>query len=391
MTKNRVVFALSVCVAAALTAMFPGRMTVAVDCGLALVWLFSLVQFRVALRRFSVCQTLDHATVQKGQQAQLQLDVAAWGGLGLLAEFCFSDESALLCDELTRIQVTLSKQNQFCYTLSCPYRGRFTVGLNQVKLYDLLGLFCAVRQAAPLTLKIYPQRVALRRFGSAQGQQPGQQARDLLSQTDYTEVTSLRGYQPTDNRKDIHWKASAKRGELLVKQYGLLNSESATLVLDLAPNGYETVKNLALEDRMIGAAVAVADVLLRSAQSVQLVYGTQAAHWSGLQDSAAQLIETLSFLPFGSAIPAAELLRRTEQVGNHGRMVIFTHNLDEPLCRQILSQHTRQISCSVLYFSCEEDPAAAEKAKRLQRFPPTIPWVQIGQADNLQAKLEAGI
>ena len=51
--------------------------------------------------------------------------------------------------------------------------------------------------------------------------------------SDYTEVSDIRTYAPGDRPRDIHWKLSARQGELMVKERISLSGSEHILLLDL--------------------------------------------------------------------------------------------------------------------------------------------------------------
>lgn len=72
--------------------------------------------------------------------------------------------------------------------------------------------------------------------------------------SDYTEVSDIRTYVPGDRPRDIHWKLSARQGELMVKERVSLSGSEHILLLELPPekeqaekllkDGYHKIKGL---------------------------------------------------------------------------------------------------------------------------------------------------
>ncbi|MCR4946262.1 MAG: DUF58 domain-containing protein [Lachnospiraceae bacterium] len=53
---------------------------------------------------------------------------------------------------------------------------------------------------------------------------------------DFSEVTDMREYIPGDRLKDIHWKLSAKKQKLMVKEYTAVSQSEAVIFCDLGAN-----------------------------------------------------------------------------------------------------------------------------------------------------------
>ncbi len=103
--------------------------------------------------------------------------------------------------------------------------GSYAVWLRQVKIYDMTGLFCmkyrrtlkGERALLAVLPRIYPMGIflseAVRSFaGDAEVYD------SLRRGTDASETLKLRPFQNGDDMRNIHWKLSAKEGELVVRE-----------------------------------------------------------------------------------------------------------------------------------------------------------------------------
>lgn len=109
--------------------------------------------------------------------------------------------------------------------LSVEEPGSYEIRVRRVRIYDITGLFCmeqrgAVRRERALLgvlPRIYPMGVsiseAVRNFvGDAEVYD------SLRSGTDASETLKLRPFRNGDELRSIHWKLSAKEGELVVRE-----------------------------------------------------------------------------------------------------------------------------------------------------------------------------
>lgn len=129
-------------------------------------------------------------------------------------------------------------------TLSC---GIWDISCKKVIIYDLLCWFrmrkrkkvrCEVIQLP----KSHVLALTLKRTESALDQQPEEEV-SSFGRTDPSNVTGIREYLPQDRLKDIHWKLSFRKDQLLVKEYGQLPQDTPVLLLDTEEAG-ETVMEL---------------------------------------------------------------------------------------------------------------------------------------------------
>ncbi len=138
--------------------------------------------------------------------------------------------------------VTLSghETKTFSYPLVCRRRGYFPLGPLAVQLNDLLGLVkpgLLRLERQPFT--IYPKVVPLQQLGLPT--RAPLAALPTLSPLfeDPARVVGVRSYQPGDSPRRVHWTASARAGELLVKQFKPTIARETMICLNLNPEDYQ--------------------------------------------------------------------------------------------------------------------------------------------------------
>ena len=109
--------------------------------------------------------------------------------------------------------------------LSVAEPGSYEVSLRRVRIYDMMGLFCmncrravkGERALLGVLPGIYP--MVIRLSESVRSFAGDAEVYDSLrSGTDAGETLKLRPFQKGDELKNIHWKLSAKEGELIVRE-----------------------------------------------------------------------------------------------------------------------------------------------------------------------------
>lgn len=137
------------------------------------------------------------------------------------------------------------------------YRGVYDVGVKNLYVYDFLGLF-RLRTAGQDTTKliIAPNVITVPAFTAEITTQGETVVKRHMKGHDYSQVPELRQYQLTDSYKQIHWKASAKRQELISKD----PQEIEQLATVFFINNRRILKSLELtlsrEDKMIDMVVS---------------------------------------------------------------------------------------------------------------------------------------
>lgn len=129
--------------------------------------------------------------------------------------------------------------------LGVQYCGLLKVELHTVEYQDPMGLLriqMPIHAFAESVILPKPQQQA---GDHREGYLAGiSEAEETLSKGhDFSEVTDMREYRPGDRIKDIHWKLSAKKQDLMVKERASVAQSQVILLLDLSEE-YEMVSRI---------------------------------------------------------------------------------------------------------------------------------------------------
>ena len=131
----------------------------------------------------------------------------------------------------------------------------------------------AVRRDLPAAVKVYPsvQETAKFNLMARRGrlQQLGIRAARL--QGAGREFESLRDYQPDDEIRRIDWKATARRGRLVSRQYEVEKSQSVIIAIDTGRTMIAEIDGVQKLDYAINAALLLAYVATLSEDRVGLL------------------------------------------------------------------------------------------------------------------------
>ena len=134
----------------------------------------------------------------------------------------------------------------------CRERGRFRLGPLSLTSGDPFGLFQVTRQVPQTThIVVYPMTFDLPDFTLPLGPMPGGDA--LRRRTHYVTANAagVRDYAPGDSFNRIHWKSTARRDRLIVKEFELDPLSDIWIFLDGdrdAQSSLETPKDKAPDD-----------------------------------------------------------------------------------------------------------------------------------------------
>ncbi|WP_250034079.1 DUF58 domain-containing protein [Paractinoplanes maris] len=143
------------------------------------------------------------------------------------------------------------------YPLPTGVRGRHPVGPLEVGREDPLGLARGRhRTGSATTLVVYPRQLPARAGGGPSRRTPPGPATDDLRRG-AAEPRGIREYEPGDEVRRMHWRATAHTGRLMVRDLGDPRQARLTVLLDtragvLAAGDFEEAVDLAAS--LLGAA-----------------------------------------------------------------------------------------------------------------------------------------
>ncbi|GIV66379.1 MAG: hypothetical protein KatS3mg047_0772 [Bellilinea sp.] len=295
-------------------------------------------------------------------------------------------------------------------------RGAFRLGPTILISGDPFGFF-GVNKVIPSekTLLVFPYMVNLQKFPEPGGELPGGRAlrRKSLEVTPY--AAGVREYAPGDPLNRIHWKTTARKDRLMVKEFEqdpqadvwiLLDAQADThsaladtqridksnhfwvipqkLIIPLPPNSFEYG---------VSCAASIADYYLRRGRSVGFACAAQTMSVLPAEKGIRQmgkLLETLAFLQPEGILPLTGLIEgQATQIPKGSTVVLITANCSEILQLAIeilLRKDLRPVVIGIDPVSFGSHANECGVFERLRVF--GIPTRIIRNGDDLQKVLE---
>ncbi|MDP9382929.1 MAG: DUF58 domain-containing protein [Chloroflexota bacterium] len=208
------------------------------------------------------------------------------------------------------------------YTLSCRRRGYYSLGPLSITTGDLLGIERrTLLRVSPERMLVYPRIVSLHELGiPARSPLVVLPARSPLFE-DPSRLMGVRDYRRGDSPRRIHWRATARTGQLVVKQYQPAIARETLLCLDMSQTGYDPRRlyeatELAItvaaslanhivvrEGLPVGLATEALDPLHEGARRILVPPRSERSHLM------TGILETLARVQVVDEAPLAELLR----------------------------------------------------------------------------------
>ena len=208
------------------------------------------------------------------------------------------------------------------YPLRCRQRGYYAIGPLTMQTGDLLGIVHQTQaNVAAEYIIVYPRVLSLRELGlpthAPQVALPAQ----LALFEDPARVMGVRDYVRGDSPRRIHWPATARSGQMLVKQYQSAIARGTLLCLDLDRESYgQRQLYVATELAIVVAASLASHIVTREELPVGLateardpLAGELARFYAPPRDERDHLmglLEVLARVQIASGVSFVDLLER---------------------------------------------------------------------------------
>lgn len=228
--------------------------------------------------RFKIVQNVSHLVV-KGQKVpyQLILDNEDFLPFTDITLHFYTDMVSMQHDsadrELQHLCLLPHAQKQVETKMYCRHRGTYPVGVKSVTVTDFLGLFTITYpMMSQVRLTAKPRILPLERLSLALQKKDPKNTLFPTSRLQNLPDYEVRRYQSGDPKKYIHWKNSARTGELLVRRQMPEELFETILMLDLSPVQGDTEKRLQTEDNILEAALSYLQDCYLKKIPVRVVY-----------------------------------------------------------------------------------------------------------------------
>jgi uncharacterized protein (DUF58 family) len=267
--------------------------------------------------------------------------------------------------------ISLGSRSERSWLVRAPLtrRGHFRVEPLQIRTGDPFGFFEASASVGQgVAVVVYPRvdRLPLWRLPAA-SIEGSHSAPERTLQTSPL-ATAVRPYAPGDSFNRIHWRSTARHGEIQVKEFELEQTADAWIFLDLeravqGGRGEESTVEMAVR-----AAASIADKALLENRSVGM---TVNGHRQAIVPSDRggrqhlKLMQLLAAVDGDGTTPLAESL-----VAAAGRLrrgmtaIVITPSLDRAWIRPIAALRTRGIGAVIVTLDAAAADAVDREARR---------------------------
>lgn len=223
----------------------------------------------------------------------------------------------------------------FEYVLRASRRGVFEIGPAVLGHSDLIGMFSFDREIGRRDeLVVHPTPVQIPRVWTRVASLRAPERPRRRFRGEGTELYGTRPFVPGDDLRRVDWNATARRGQLIVREYERAEATDAAIVLDLQRAVHHSDGSDATIERAVKLAASVAAQLLERGSSVGLVAATEEEDWSVARSASPRqspkIMDALARVQANSREPFRETVTsHLPYLPGGGMAIIISPRLDE--------------------------------------------------------------
>jgi uncharacterized protein (DUF58 family) len=333
----------------------------------------SWLVMRLSLRGLEAGFAIDRATAQVGDTLTVSYTVRDRSWLPKL--WLDVHNPAALSVRIPGHALSLRPGEQKSWSVTVPLtrRGHHRIDPMVIRTGDPLGLFEAYATVGPgATVVVTPRVEQLPLLELPAAMTEGATARPERAIQTSPLVTGVRPYVPTDAFNRIHWRSSARHGELQVKEFEVQRTADLWIYLDLDRSVHVGLDDAATIETAVRVAASISGRALDQGRAVGLeAYGLRRAVLPadrGIRQRQ-KVLHLLAAVGAEGTTPLREVL-----IDGLGRLrrgttaVIVTPSLDGQWVRPLAGLRTR----GVAVLACVIDPLAHDAQTRLAAALPAL-------------------
>jgi uncharacterized protein (DUF58 family) len=231
-----------------------------------LAWLW----VRLTARPSELRRRGGHRELVEGGRVLVQIEIRAEGGL-LPARATMLETVG----DLGQREVAVRQRGHALrgsYAIDPAPRGRYTLETAELRIDDPLGLAESRTQLGRTdTLLVYPRVYELDGLFTDAGVAGGDEGRALLHRTAGYDLHSIRDFQQGESLRRVHWRSTAKRRKLMVKELTDMPRDESAVLLDCDRDAAVGPPGASSFDAEVRCAASLLNRIVESGQRCSLV------------------------------------------------------------------------------------------------------------------------
>ncbi len=234
-------------------------------------------------------------------------------------------------------------------------RGHFRVEPLQIRTGDPFGFFeSSAAVGTGVTVVVYPRIEALPLWKLPSANLDGSHATPERTLQTSLLATTVRPWAPGDAFNRIHWRSTARHGDIQVKEFDLEQTADAWIVLDLERAAHVGQGDESTVEVAVRAAASIADRAIQENRAVGLTVNAHRLAQLPPDRGGRQhlkIMQLLAAVDGDGASPLAEALVATVPRIRRGMTVVLvTPSLDRGWVKPLATLRARGVGCVVVSF-----------------------------------------
>ena len=241
---------------------------------IAIAWVLAYVSVRSAEKSVEVNHGLNHVKVNRGDAVAMEVSVSHKSFLPI-APVSLTMRATSNTPAGTIHLTELGRRTQkVAYRFNAEHVGAMFPGVESFTVSDVFGLF--KKEHTPDSegneLLVLPVPFDVEPLTFAAGDMGVETMKRAME--DSSSPSDFRGYQPGDPLKRIHWKMSARKREIIIRQFEEPALPDALVLMDTSepssPQGMDATKIAYLQDAVLETAASVVNCQIKLDNPVRL-------------------------------------------------------------------------------------------------------------------------
>ncbi|MCL2287315.1 MAG: DUF58 domain-containing protein [Firmicutes bacterium] len=300
------------------------------------------------------------ATIVKMQEGAITLRLHNPSALPFAKLECifFGNKYAIETQHDHTIQIDSFKSVEEKIPFRVLFRGEYEIGLQYVIATDFVGLF-RIRRKYSKNVKILalPRIIEFSNIPLAIDLVAEASSRFDIRDEDYSIISDVRPYVPTDSIKRVHWKLTAKRNEWMVKMFQSNAQNHVSIIMDNLRMPVPEEEMYPLEDSIVENALGLARFCLNRGMPVDFMVtdGNQTHAQTGAAfDTIYHMAGDVVFENAPLLSPVSILAQVLNDASGNVNTIIFTATLTSQLYERVINAVDRGNYTAVIYFAMEK-------------------------------------
>jgi uncharacterized protein (DUF58 family) len=313
---------------------FGSKILYPVAIGLPMAVLLGWLWTALANRPLQLRRTLPRGERLEGDDVKISLELVAEQRL-VPARWTLREKVG----RLGELVLTVGQNGRGRYILRSVPRGRYEFEETVAVIEDPFGLErVEQRLDAPGALLVYPRLVELDRLFSDAGARAHDGRRLLLRRPTGFDLHSVREYEHGDSLRKVHWRSTARRAQLMVKELEDAPRDEVAVVLDADP---EAVVGESFDVQVRAAGSLLSSHVRRGRKALLVINGAEREH-QGVRSAEGDWRAALDLLAAAepaSGLPLAALLTdENSAVGRALELCLVTASLPARLVERLVER-----------------------------------------------------